>query len=143
MIEGARSHPGPYREPHAQTDLIHISESSITISHRPAQTGGYACVWRQRFRDARLGHAGWGPGSFSSSDRQGLDGVFEVGQVLIDRGLQDGVCGVEVAVGEVVAHAGDLPSRDHGRGGIGAGQGVGMKCRSAPATSASSTGGPS
>jgi hypothetical protein len=41
-----------------------------------------------------------------------LDGAFEVGQVFVHRGLQDGVCGVEVAVGEVVAHAGDLPPRD-------------------------------
>jgi hypothetical protein len=37
MIEGTRSHSGPHREPHAQIDLIYISESSINISHRPAQ----------------------------------------------------------------------------------------------------------
>jgi hypothetical protein len=37
-----------------------------------------------------------------------LDGAREVGQVLVDGGLQDGVCGVEVAVGEVVSHPGDL-----------------------------------
>jgi hypothetical protein len=43
-----------------------------------------------------------------------LDGAFEAGQILIDRGLQDGVGGVEVAVGEVVAHAGDLPPRIDG-----------------------------
>ena len=30
---------------------------------------------------------------------------IEVGKVFVDRGLQDGVRGVEVAVGEVVAHA--------------------------------------
>jgi hypothetical protein len=47
MIEGARSHPGPHREPHAQTDLIYISESSINISHRPAQIGGTACSCQQ------------------------------------------------------------------------------------------------
>jgi hypothetical protein len=41
-----------------------------------------------------------------------LDGVFEVGQVLVDGGLQDGVCGIEVPVGGVVAHPGDLPPRD-------------------------------
>jgi toxin YoeB len=41
-----------------------------------------------------------------------LDGPFEVGRVFVDGGLQDRVCGVEVAVGVVVAHAGDLPPRD-------------------------------
>jgi hypothetical protein len=41
-----------------------------------------------------------------------LDGAREVGQVLVDGGLQDGVCGVEVPLGEVVAHAGDLPPGD-------------------------------
>ena len=41
-----------------------------------------------------------------------MDGLFEVGKVFVDGGLQDGVCGVEVAVGEVVAHPGDLPPRD-------------------------------
>lgn len=43
---------------------------------------------------------------------QGLDGAFEVGQILVHGGLQDRVCGIEVPVGEVVAHAGDLPPRD-------------------------------
>jgi hypothetical protein len=46
-----------------------------------------------------------------------LDGAFEVGQVFVDGGLQDGVGGVEVPVGEVVAHAGDLPPRDRWLGG--------------------------
>jgi hypothetical protein len=46
-----------------------------------------------------------------------LDGAFEVGQVFVDGGLQDGVCGIEVPVGEVVAHAGDLPPRDRWLGG--------------------------
>ena len=41
-----------------------------------------------------------------------MDGLFEVGKVFVDGGLQDRVCGVEVAMGEVVAHAGDLPPRD-------------------------------
>jgi hypothetical protein len=41
-----------------------------------------------------------------------LDGLLEVGKVFIDGGLQDRVRGVEVAVGEVVAHAGDLPPGD-------------------------------
>jgi hypothetical protein len=41
-----------------------------------------------------------------------LDGAFEVGQVFVHGGLQDRVGGVEVAVGEVVAHTGDLPPRD-------------------------------
>jgi hypothetical protein len=40
-----------------------------------------------------------------------LDSAFEVGQILVDRGLQDGVCGVEVPMSEMVAHAGDLPPR--------------------------------
>jgi uncharacterized membrane protein len=43
---------------------------------------------------------------------QGSDGAFELGEVFVNGGLQDGVRGVEVAVGEVVAHAGDLPPRD-------------------------------
>ena len=38
--------------------------------------------------------------------------MFEVGQVFVDGGLQDRVCGIEVPVGEVVAHTGDLPPRD-------------------------------
>ena len=46
-----------------------------------------------------------------------MDGAFEVGQVFVNGGLQDGVGGVEVAVGEVVAHAGDLPPRDRWLGG--------------------------
>ena len=41
-----------------------------------------------------------------------MDSAFKVGQVFVHGGLQDRVCGVEVAVGEVVAHAGDLPPRD-------------------------------
>jgi hypothetical protein len=46
-----------------------------------------------------------------------LDGAFEVGQVFVHGGLQDRVCGIEVAVGEVVAHTGDLPPRDRRLGG--------------------------
>jgi hypothetical protein len=42
---------------------------------------------------------------------QGVDGAFEVRQVFGDGGLQDGVCGVEVPVCEVVAHPGDLSPR--------------------------------
>jgi hypothetical protein len=41
-----------------------------------------------------------------------LDRAFEVGQVFVDGGLQDRVCGIEVSLGEVVAHPGDLPPRD-------------------------------
>jgi hypothetical protein len=41
-----------------------------------------------------------------------LDGAPELGQILVHGGLQDRVCGIEVPVGEVVAHAGDLPPRD-------------------------------
>jgi hypothetical protein len=41
-----------------------------------------------------------------------LESAFKVGQVFVHGGLQDRVCGVEVAVGEVVADAGDLPPRD-------------------------------
>jgi len=48
---------------------------------------------------------------------QGTDGTFQVGQVFVDGGLQDRVGGVEVAVREVVAHAGDLPPRDGRLGG--------------------------
>jgi hypothetical protein len=39
---------------------------------------------------------------------QRVDGAFELGQVVIDSCLQDRVSGVEVAVGQVIAHAGDL-----------------------------------
>jgi hypothetical protein len=46
-----------------------------------------------------------------------VDGAFEVWQVVVDCGLQDGVCGVEVPVCEVVAHTGDLPPRDGWLGG--------------------------
>jgi hypothetical protein len=45
------------------------------------------------------------------------DGAFQVGQVFVDGGLQDCVGGDEVAVREVVAHAGDLPPRDRRLGG--------------------------
>jgi hypothetical protein len=41
-----------------------------------------------------------------------VDGAFEVWQVLVDGGLEDCVSGVEVPVGEVVAHACDLPPGD-------------------------------
>jgi hypothetical protein len=41
-----------------------------------------------------------------------LHGPFEIRQVFVDGGLQDRVCGVEVPMGEVVAHTGDLPPRD-------------------------------
>jgi hypothetical protein len=40
------------------------------------------------------------------------DGAFEFGQVVVDRRLQDRMSGVEVAVGQVIAHAGDLAPRD-------------------------------
>src|SRR5262249_51233479 len=43
---------------------------------------------------------------------QGLDGLLEIGQVFVRRGLQDGVASVEVPVGEVITHAGDLPPGD-------------------------------
>ena len=55
--------------------------------------------------------------SFSTDPGQGLDGALGVGQVFVHGGLHDGVCGVESAVGEVVAHAGDLPPRDRWLGG--------------------------
>ena len=40
------------------------------------------------------------------------DGAVQLGQVVVDGGLHDGVVGVEVAMGEVVAHARDLAPRD-------------------------------
>jgi len=43
---------------------------------------------------------------------QRADGAFELGQVVIDSCLQDRVSGVEVAVGQVIAHAGDLAPGD-------------------------------
>jgi len=45
-----------------------------------------------------------------------VDGAFEFGQVVVDGGLQDRVSGVEVAVGQVIAHAGDLAPGDAGLG---------------------------
>ena len=48
---------------------------------------------------------------------QRADGAFEVGQVFVHGGLQDRVCGIEVAVGEVVAHTCDLPPWDRRLGG--------------------------
>ncbi len=44
------------------------------------------------------------------------DGTFEFGQVIVDRRLQDPVSGVEVAMGHVIAHAGDLAPWDGGLG---------------------------
>ncbi len=43
---------------------------------------------------------------------QFCDGVFQWREVFVDGGREDGVGGVEVAVGEVVAHSGDLAPRD-------------------------------
>jgi hypothetical protein len=43
-----------------------------------------------------------------------LGRALELGQILVHGGLQDRVCGIEVPVGEVVAHAGDLPPRIDG-----------------------------
>jgi hypothetical protein len=48
-------------------------------------------------------------------------GTFEVGQVVVDGGLQYGVIGVDVAMGEVVTHPGDLGPRD-----------IGVRCRAGP-----------
>jgi hypothetical protein len=44
------------------------------------------------------------------------DGAFEFGQVVVDSRLQDRMSGVEVAVGQVIAHAGDLAPWDGGLG---------------------------
>src|SRR5262245_57848729 len=41
-----------------------------------------------------------------------MDDAFQLGQVLLHGGLQDGVRGVEVAVSEVASQAGDLPPWD-------------------------------
>jgi len=53
--------------------------------------------------------------------RQGLaqrvDGALEFGQVVVDSRLQDRVDGIEVAVGQVIANAGDLAPGDAGLGG--------------------------
>ena len=48
---------------------------------------------------------------------ESVDRGQEVGQVVVDGGLVDGVGGVEVAVGEVVAHPGDLVTGDAWFGG--------------------------
>jgi hypothetical protein len=55
----------------------------------------------------------WSPGRVVVWQRIGqrADGAFEVGQVFVHGGLQDRVRGIEVAMGEVVAHAGDHPPR--------------------------------
>ena len=44
------------------------------------------------------------------------DSALEFGQVIVDSRLQDPVSGVEVAVGQVIAHAGDLAPWDGGLG---------------------------
>jgi hypothetical protein len=41
-----------------------------------------------------------------------VDGAFEIGQVVIDGCLQNRVRGVEVSVGQVVPHTGNLPPRN-------------------------------
>jgi len=46
----------------------------------------------------------------------GLDSPLEFGQVVVDGGLEHLVAGVEVAVSQVVAHAGDLAPGDGGLG---------------------------
>ena len=46
----------------------------------------------------------------------GLDGAFEFWQVVVDGGLQDGVGCVEVAVGQVITHPGNLAPWDRGLG---------------------------
>ena len=46
-----------------------------------------------------------------------MDGAFEVGQVFVDGGLQDRVCGIEVPMSEMVTHTRDLPPRDQWLGG--------------------------
>jgi hypothetical protein len=82
-----------------------------------AQSGGYALG--RRPGSEMVSHVVLGRvcGSSFFTDRvRGLDCAFEVGQVFVYGGLQDGVCGVEVAAGEV-AHAGDLPPRDRRLGG--------------------------
>jgi hypothetical protein len=45
---------------------------------------------------------------------QRADGTFELGQVLVGGSLQDRMSGIKVAVGQVIAHAGDLVPRDAG-----------------------------
>lgn len=52
-----------------------------------------------------------------------MDGLFQGGQILVDGGLQDGMCRVEVTVGEVIPHACDLPPGD---GGLSAEQAFGQ-----------------
>jgi hypothetical protein len=47
---------------------------------------------------------------------QRADGAFELGQVVVNGRLQDRVSGVEVSVGQVIAHAGDLAPGDAGLG---------------------------
>ena len=65
----------------------------LLIRERGASSSGWIGVSRSIFVGQRL--------------VQGVDGLFQGGQVLVDGGLQDGVCGVEVAVGKVVSHPGD------------------------------------
>ena len=59
----------------------------------------------------------WGESSSASERFKACTARSRSGQVFVHGGLQDGVGGVEVAVGEVVAHAGDLPPWDRGLGG--------------------------
>jgi hypothetical protein len=61
-----------------------------------------------------------------------LDSALEFGQILVDGGLHDRVCGIEVAVGEVVAHAAICR---HGIDGWGASRSSGSALSASPVSS--------
>jgi hypothetical protein len=67
------------------------------------------------------------PGAGSSGSAASSAWTFEFGQVFVDGGLQDDVSGVEVAVGEVIAHAGDLAPWNGGLDVIQPGRCLGMR----------------
>ena len=45
------------------------------------------------------------------------DGAFHCGEIVVDSGLQDRMSGVEVAMCEVISHAGNLPPGNGRLGG--------------------------
>lgn len=53
-----------------------------------------------------------GAGIWWQVGEKSFDGFSERGNVVVDGGQHDGMGGVEVAVGQVVAHSGDLAPRD-------------------------------
>jgi hypothetical protein len=93
-----------------------------SVQRRPvASRKRSSTTWRvATLRPFQVGHlraAGSDASQVSAAVHDGheaLHGGFELGHVMIDRCLQDGMRGIEVAMSESVTHAGDLRPRDTG-----------------------------